>query len=186
MTAPQLGRDGSLVRRIAEREEQADRNRLGVADVRQRREIERLQLAVGPEPPAHAVAALERDERLRMLLAEPVQMRPRLPPEVQQVLEPGVADVRGACAAPLEQRIRRDGRPVREPRDRRVRPDRAHRGEHRLLLMLRRRHLRRPHAAAVQQHGIRERPTDVDAEDGHAAYSASPCPSAPSSSTSTA
>ena len=139
----------------------------------------------GPEPAAHAVAALQRNQRLRMRLAEPVQMRARLPPQVQQMLEALVADERGAGAAPLEQRVRRDRRPVREPLDV-LRPDRAHRGEDGLLLPRRRRHLRRPHAAAVEQHGVRERPADVDAEDRHAAYSASPCPFAPSSSTSTA
>jgi hypothetical protein len=182
---PQLGRDRVLVAGVAEREEQADRHRLGVADVRKRGEVERLQLAVGAEAAADAVAALERDERLRMRLAQAIQMRTHLPAQVQQVLEALVAEVRGARAAPLEQRVRRHRRPVREPLDI-LRADGAHRREDGLLLPRRRRHLRGPHAAAVEQHGVRERPADVDAEDRHAAYSASPCPSAPYSSTSTA
>ena len=65
MPPSQLLCDRPLVRRIAEGEEQAHGDRLRVADVGQRREIERLELAVGPEAPANAVAALERDERLR-------------------------------------------------------------------------------------------------------------------------
>src|SRR5581483_9336317 len=101
MPPAQLRRHGALVRGVAEREEQADRDRLRVADVRNRAEIERLQLAVRAETPTHAEAALERDERLRVRLAESIQVCARLAAQVEQVLEAGVADVGGAGAAPL-------------------------------------------------------------------------------------
>ena len=128
MAPPQLRRDRLLVRRIAEREQQADGDRLRVAEVGKRVELERLELALRPEPAAHAVAALERHERLGMLGAEAVEMGARLPAQVEEVLEARVADVRGARAAPLEERVRGDGRPVREarraPRPRRPRAPR--------------------------------------------------------------
>src|SRR5207248_7976148 len=57
-----LGR-GELVARVAEREEKADRDRLGI-DLREL--TERLELAVGADPAGHAVTPLERHERLRM------------------------------------------------------------------------------------------------------------------------
>ena len=63
---PQLLRHRELVRRIAEGEEQAHRHRLGVADLRQRLELERLELAVRPEPPHDAVTVAELDDRLGM------------------------------------------------------------------------------------------------------------------------
>ena len=63
----------------------------------------------------HAVAPLERHERLGMPRTQPVEMRARLPAQVQEVLEACVADVRGARAAALEQRVRGRRRPVREP-----------------------------------------------------------------------
>ena len=141
--APQLLRHRALVRRVAEREQQADGDRLDVlGELRQRVELQRLEHAVGADPLAHAVAALERHERLRMRGAEPVEVRAVLPPQVQQVLEPGGRDERGPRSLALEQRVGGDGRPVREPLD----LGRAHgrRGsEHRLLLPSGGRHLRR-------------------------------------------
>ena len=119
MPAAQLRHDRALVRRVAEGEEEADRDRLRVAQVGQRREVERRQLAFRPDPPAHAERALERHERLRMRGAEPVEVRAVLAPQVEHVLEALGRDERRPRAAPLEQRVRRDRRPVREPLERR-------------------------------------------------------------------
>ena len=82
----QLVCDGDLVTGIAKRKEKADRNCVDIPDVGQGFEIECLQLAVGPEPSADAVAALERHERVGVLRAQAVQVRARLPAQVQQVL----------------------------------------------------------------------------------------------------
>ena len=54
-----------LVGRVAEREEEADRHRLGV-ELRERVEVERLDDAVRADALVDADAALERDERLRV------------------------------------------------------------------------------------------------------------------------
>ena len=163
---PQLLRDRPLVRGVAEREEQADRDRLDAVELRQRVELERLEHAVGPDPLADAVTALERDERLRVRRAEPVELRAVLPPQVEQVLEAGGRDERRSRALALEQRVRRDRRPVREALDL-GRADGRRRGEHRLLLPRRRRHLRRPQLAVGEQHRVGEGPAHVDAQDGH-------------------
>ena len=167
MAPPQLGRDGLLVRRVAEREEEADGDRLRLAELGERVEVERLELALRPEPAADAVAALERHERLRMLGAEAVEVRARLAPQVEQMLEAGVPDVRDAGAAPLEQRVRGDRRPVREARQPGARADRTRRGEHRLLLPRRGRHLGRPDPPLLDEHRVGEGAADVDAQDRH-------------------
>ena len=73
-----------------------------------------VDLALRPETTSHAVAALERNERRRVLVAEAVEMRTRLTTQMQEMLESLVRDERRAGAAPLEQRIRRGRRPVRE------------------------------------------------------------------------
>ena len=101
-----------------------------------------------------------------MLGAEPVEVRAVLPAQVQQVLEAGGRDEGRPRALALEERVRRDGRAVREPLDR-PRADRARGREHRLLLPRRGRHLRRPHPPVVDEHGVREGAADVDAEDRH-------------------
>ena len=77
IAAPKLGRDRLLVAAVPEREEEADGDRLCV-ELGKRCEIERLQLSVPPDATAHADRALERNERLRMLGARPVQMRTSL------------------------------------------------------------------------------------------------------------
>ena len=163
---PQLLRDGPLVRGVAEREKQADRDRLDAVEVRQRVELERLEHAVGADPLADAVTALERDERLGVRRAEPVELRAVLPPQVEQVLEAGGRDERRPRALALEQGVRRDRRAVREALDL-GRTDGRRRGEHRLLLPRRRRHLCRPQLAVGEQHGVGEGPADVDTQDGH-------------------
>ena len=98
--------------------------------------------------------------------AEPVEVRAVLAAQVQQVLEARGRDERRPRALALEQRVRRDGRPVREPLDARAR--------------------RPPRAAAstdsscraavgtfavrsspsVEQHRVGEGAADVQAEDG--------------------
>ena len=174
MPQAQLVRDGGLVSRVAEREEQADGDSLCVADVRQGREIERLELAVGAEAPLHAVAALERHERLGLRRAQPIQMRTRLASQVQQVLEAGVADEGRACAAPLEQRVRRDRGAVSEAFDIEcgaLDMGRAHGAggrEHRFLLPRSGRNLGGANGPAVEEHRVGERSAHVDAQDRHA------------------
>ena len=76
-------RDGPLVRRVAERKEEADGDRVDVAEIGERREIEWLELAVRASLPAHAAAALERNERLGLRHARPIQVRARLAAEVE-------------------------------------------------------------------------------------------------------
>src|SRR6266511_5131265 len=49
--------------------------------------------------------------------AGPVEMCPRLASQVEEMLEAGRRDERGSRTLALEQRVRRDGRPVREPLD---------------------------------------------------------------------
>src|SRR5438874_6302869 len=87
MPRAQLGRDCALVRRVAEREEQADRHRLDIAHIRQARQVERCELAVGPDSARNAVRALERDERLGVPVAQAVEMGARLPAQMEQMLE---------------------------------------------------------------------------------------------------
>ena len=101
-----------------------------------------------------------------MARAEPVEVRPILPAQVEHVLEPVRRDERRPRSAPLQQRVRRDRRPVREALEL-ARPDRLGGGEHRLLLIPRRRHLRRPQLAVLEEDGVGERAADVDAQDGH-------------------
>ena len=111
-----------------------------------------------------------------MVDVEPVEMRTILPPQVQQVLEATRGDERGPRPLALEQRIRGDGRPVREP---------VQSGQPGLLEHERRRlddgiflpgagrYLRRMQPALGQQGGVGERAADVDAEDRHLAHSTS-------------
>ena len=105
--------DEPLVRRVAEGEEQADGDGLRV-QVGQRVEIERLDDPVRPDALVDADAAVERNERVRMVVAEAVEMRTRLAAQVEDVLEAGGADERGPGPLTLEQGVRGDRRPVRE------------------------------------------------------------------------
>ncbi len=157
----------ALVRRIAEGEEEADGDRLAL-DRLQRPEVERSHDAVRSDPLGDAVGALDRDEGYRMGRARTVEMGTRLTTKVKQMLESLRRHESRARALSLEQSVGRDRRPVREALD----GHRAHLGgrrEHRFLLGCPRRHLGRPHDAVIEQHGIRERPADVDAEDRHRA-----------------
>ena len=100
-------------------------------------------------------------------------MRPVLPPQVEDVLESFGSDEGRAGALPLEQRVGRDGRAVREALDRGLPGQLEHeprRRDHRLLLRGQRRHLRRRQYATMEQHGIGEGTADVDAENRHGAF----------------
>ena len=101
-----------------------------------------------------------------MMGAEPVEVSAILAAEVEQVLEPGGRDERRARALALEQRIRRNRRPVPERFDL-VGPDLARRRENGILLPLRGRHLRRPHMPVLEQDRVGKRPPDIDAQDPH-------------------
>jgi hypothetical protein len=114
--ASQLGGDDAFVARVPVRVKQADGNGLRI-DIGQRGEVEWLELTIHTHAPTHAVRALERHERLRPRRARPVQVRARLAPQVEQVLEARVGDECRPCALPLEQRVRRDCRPVRKALD---------------------------------------------------------------------
>ena len=166
--AAQRLRHRLLVRGVAEREQEADGDRLGAFEVGQRADVERHEHPVRPDALAHAVAALERDERRRQLVAEPVQVRARLPPQVEQVLEALGGDERRPRALPFEQGVRGDRRPVREALDR-LRADGLRGRDHRLFLLRGGGHLRRAQPVVIEQHGIGEGAADVDPEDGHRA-----------------
>ena len=114
--APQLLRDRALVRRIAEREQQADRDGLGV-HLCERAEIELLQHALRPDPLAHAEAALERHERLGMVGAQAVEVGPVLSTQVEEMLEARGGDERRPRSLALEQRVRGDRGAVAEAFD---------------------------------------------------------------------
>src|SRR5437588_152091 len=96
--------------------EETDRDRVGL-DVRQRLELERREFAARAHALAHAEAALQRDERLSVRGAQPVQRRARLPPQVEEMFEAGSRDECSPRSPPFEQRVRRHGGSVREPRD---------------------------------------------------------------------
>ena len=162
--AAKLCRDRALVLRVTEREQGADGDCIRI-DVAERVEVERLQDAFGPNPLAHAETPLERDEGRRVLGAGPIEVRARLPPEVEKVLEPGSGHERGPRTSPFEQCVGGDRRPVGEAVDD-VGADQLRRREHGLLLVSRRGHLDRPDRPVAHENGIRERPTDVDAQEG--------------------
>ncbi len=141
--AAQLVCQRPLVARVPESEEQADCDRFDVdAEGRERSEFERLEHPVRPDPLAHAEGAVEWHDGLGVVVAEPVQVRPILPPHVQEVLEARSRDERSPCSLALEQGVRRRGRTVREPIDP-IRPDRAGGSEDGLLLPRGGRHLGR-------------------------------------------
>ena len=105
-------------------------------------------------------------------------MRPRLAAEPEQVAEAGGGDERRPRETPLEQGVRRDRRAVDEAVDgvgADIEPleHLARGGEHALLLVRRREHLRADDAVGRHRDGIGERTADVDAErDRHGRRSA--------------
>ncbi len=113
-----------LVLRVKEREEQADRDRLdlgrahGLDRLPERALVERPHDALRAHPLPHGEPQLARDERRGPVRRQVVERRAVLPPDLDHVAEPLGGDERGSRAAPLEQRVRRDRRPVREHADR--------------------------------------------------------------------
>ncbi len=105
IAATDLVRDGLLGSGIAKGEQQAHRHRLRV-QLGKRRQVERDELALTARPLADSVAALERDERRWVLGARPIEVRPRLAAEVQEVLEALVRHERRARAASLQECVR--------------------------------------------------------------------------------
>ena len=101
-----------------------------------------------------------------MAVAEAIEVGSVLPPQVQEVLEAGGCHKRRPRALPLEQRVRGDRRPVREPLEL-LGADRDRRRQHRLLLALGGSHLGRPQLAVRDQHRVGERAADIHAEDCH-------------------
>jgi hypothetical protein len=101
-----------------------------------------------------------------MLGARPVQMCARLPAQMEEVLEARRGHERCPGTASLEERVRSDRRPVGEALDT-FHSERGGRRDDRLLLACRRRNLRRAHLAVGDEHGVRERPADVDPERAH-------------------
>ena len=80
--APELFGHRTLVRRVAIGMQETDRNGFGI-DLRQRVEVQGLELTRRAHAPAHAVRALERHERFRPGRARPVEVRPCLSAQVQ-------------------------------------------------------------------------------------------------------
>ena len=161
----ELARHHAFVLRVSIGVEQANGDGLRI-ELRKRVEIEWLQDTVGPRSLAHAHATIERHERFRLLDAQPIEVRTRLSPELQDVLESGGRHESRSGPLPLEQRVRRDRRAVREALDG-LRPGHARSRNDGLLLPRRREHLRRRQASVGEEHRVRERPTDVDTEKGH-------------------
>jgi hypothetical protein len=162
----ELVRHGQLVRGIAEREEKADGDRLRV-DLGQGVEVELLQDALRADPLVHAVAAIERHERLGMVGAQSIEMRARLAAELEEVLEPGGGYEGCPRALALEERVGRDRGAMRETLDLCC----AHglgSCDDRILLARLRGHLCRRQAAVREQHRIGEGSSHVDAEHSHA------------------
>ena len=154
--------DALLVRGIAEGEQEADRDRLDVAEIGHRREVEWSDDAVRSDPLLDAEAAIDRHERLAVLGVEPIQMRSRLSSQVQEMLEAGCREERRPCSPALKQGVRRDRRPVGEARDV-VGTDRTHGGDHALGLRAgSSRHLARGNAVAIEPDGVRKRSADID------------------------
>src|SRR5262249_62205983 len=111
-------------------------------------------------------AALWGEERRGASRARPVEMSPRLAPQVEDVLEALVRHERRASAAALEERVRGDRRAVREAVDL-PGADCLRCRDHGLLLPGGGRHLGGPNRAVVDEYGVRERPADVDTERAH-------------------
>ena len=165
MPSAQLGHDGLFVRRVPEREQEADRDRLRV-DRPERGQVELRHDPLRAQPAAHPVTPFERNHRRRVGLAEPVEVRACLPSEVEEVLEAFVRHERRLRALPLEERVRRDGRSVPEPLGSGVKLRGC--GHDRFLLPGSGRHLRHADAPVLDEDRVREGSADVDTEERHA------------------
>jgi hypothetical protein len=162
--------DTLLVLRMQEREQEADRDGLdlGLAqrgdDLGQRVLVERLQLAVGPHPLAHAEAQVAGHQRGRAAAREVVEVRPGLAADLQDVAEARRRHEGRARAAALQQRVGRHRHPVGERGDLRQ-PGRLDDRHDALGLVLRRRRDLRGHDTPADERGeVGERPAHIDAE----------------------
>ena len=118
--------EAPLVRRVGEREEQADGDRdvspgSASSGATQRRDPLELRVverrhdrAVGGEPLADAEAVGPRGERLRLRAAQVVRILLVDPPDRRHVLEARRREQQHARALALEQRVRADGRAERD------------------------------------------------------------------------
>ena len=116
------GGDAVLVRGVAEREQQADRARLGAArayllhrrgDVLRGGLGDRIPVRAHPLVDLEAAAAL--DQRRRVVLDEGVHVRARLPADLQQVAEALGGDHHHVAPAALDERVGAHGGAVGKP-----------------------------------------------------------------------
>ena len=131
---------------------------------------ERVHDALGTGALPGGEAELVGHQRARLRRAEPVQVGAVLASDVEHVAEALGGDQRRAGAALLEQGVGAHGHPVGEGLDLAGTgagplQGRLHRGEHSPRLVIRGgRRLRRVQRAPVEQHGVGERPADVDSQ----------------------
>ena len=167
----------ALVRGVEVGEEQADRDRLraGAADrLGQTPRLigsERVDHSVRADPLVRLEAHRRLDQWLRLRRAEPVEVGAVLTRDLEQVAEAAGGDQRGARAPFLEQGIGPDRHPVGEGLDLvggRTGPsqdlldDRHHRDG---LVVQGRRQLRGVDPLAVEEDGVGERSSNVDAQE---------------------
>ena len=133
---------------------------------RERVEVELLDDArPGPIRSRTPYAALERDERLRMLRRRAGRgARGPGAGGAGRARSPRSSTNAVARALALEQRVRRDRRPVREAVERLAAPTARAAATTDSSCARSGRDLRGPELAVVEQHGVRERAADVDAE----------------------
>ncbi len=168
-----------LVRRVAEREQQAHGHGLhpGAREPLRRSRhalvVERPDDVVRPHPLVDLHAQPARHHGRRGRLVQPVQARTGLAAEEEQVAEALGGDQRRACQAPLEQGVGRDRGAVHEVgdvagRDTGALEHLARSRHHPLLLTRAAQDLRRDHPVRPDEHGVGERAAHVDAERVHA------------------
>jgi len=163
-----------LGERVAVQQDDGDRLGLGGGERRQDAVdpgvVERAHDPVGPGALGHRDAALGRRQGRRAGRAQPVQLRPCLAGELDEVGEALGGQQRGAGAAALEQGVRGHGHAVRErahlARGAARALQRGRDGRHHALGLVARggRRLGRHQAAVDGQDRVRERPADVDSE----------------------
>ena len=123
--------------RVEKRKQEADRDGLHLGPpqllhhIGQPRLVERHRLAVRLDALTDREAEPARDERLGRPLRQVVERRPGLPRNLDHVTEALGGEESRPRAAPLEERVRRDRRPVRDRADqRRLDPRRRDRRHH--------------------------------------------------------
>jgi len=168
--------DRLLVLGVAVGVKKRDRDRLGLGFGYPGREVSRLlvfeflERPVRSHPLGGAESELVRGERHRPGRAQPVQLRPVLSAERDQVGEALGGDERRLRTTALEQRVGGDGHAVRELFDVRgaragLVQGRADRRRHAFGLVLGRgRGLRGDQSAVERENGVGERPAHVDAD----------------------